>query len=86
MNSDQNSTRTENENVQMAVMANDIGYVRRSIDAANESITSLDKKISENYVTVERFQLVEKLVYGLVGLILIGVVGAIMTLVLRTPQ
>lgn len=86
MNNDQNSTRTENENVQMAVMANDIGYVRRSIDAANESITTLDKKISSSYVTVERFQLVEKLVYGLVGLILIAVVGAIMTLVLRTPQ
>lgn len=72
------STRTNMEDTQMAVMANDLGYVRKAVDVLNE-------KIDHNYVTKAEFEPIRKLVYGLVGLILIAVVGAVMTLVLRKP-
>lgn len=70
------STRTQREDTQIAVMANDLGYVRKAVDSLND-------KIDNNYVTKEEFKTVKQIVYGFVGLILIAVVGAIMTLVLR---
>lgn len=72
------TTRTPGEVTQIAVMANDLGYVRKAVDSLNE-------KIDNNYVTKEMFEPIQKIVYGLVGLILIAVVGALMTLVLRKP-
>lgn len=72
------STRTESENTQIALMANDLGYVRKSIDV-------LTDKIDKNYVTKDEFEPIRKLVYGMVGLILVAVVGAVMTLILRKP-
>lgn len=72
------STRTNSEVTQMAVMANDLGYVRKAVD-------TLTDKIDANYVTKEQFEPIQKIVYGLVGLILIAVVGALMTLILRKP-
>jgi hypothetical protein len=72
------TTRTPAEDTQIAVMANDLGYVRKAVDNLND-------KIDSNYVTKEMFAPIQKIVYGLVGLILIAVVGAIMTLILRKP-
>lgn len=72
------STRTPKEETQIAVMANDLKYVVKSVD-------DLNHKIDSNYVTKEQFAPVQRLVYGLVGLILVAVVGAVMAIVLRRP-
>lgn len=40
---------------------------------------------SVNWITIERYAPVERLVYGLTALILVGVVGAIITMVVRSP-
>lgn len=70
------STRTQGENTQIALMAQDIVYIKKSVD-------DLALKVDHNYITKDEFQPVKQLVYGLVGLILTAVIGAIMALVLR---
>ena len=77
------TTRTPREDTQIAVMANDLKYVVKSVD-------DLSHKIDNSYVTkdafgvaTERLSRLEKVVYGAVGLILITVLGGLMTLILR---
>lgn len=53
-----------------------IGYIQRDISQINQ-------KLDHNYVTKEEFAPVKTLVYGMVGLILTAVVGALITLVIR---
>jgi len=61
---------------QIAVMANDLQYIKSEIHDL--------KDLQQNsYVTKERFLPIEKIVYGLVVLILIAVVGALINLVIR---
>jgi hypothetical protein len=55
------------------------GDVRHMQIALDEIKLKLDNK----YVTVEAFQPVKSLVYGMVGTILVAVVGALVALVLR---
>lgn len=72
-----NSTRTPKEDTQIAVMANDLGYVRKAVDNLND-------KIDHNYVTKEEFKPVKQLVYGFVALALTAVVMAVLQYVVRT--
>jgi len=46
-------------------------------------IIKINDKLESHYVTVEEFDPIRKVVYGLVGLILTGVVGALITLVIQ---
>lgn len=48
-----------------------------------EAINEFRKEIKTCYVSIDRFIPVEKLVYGLTGIILIAVVGAILALVIN---
>lgn len=71
------------ENVQtrsegVAVIANDISYIKRDL-------TDIKAKLEANYVTHEEFEPIKKIVYGLVGLILVAVVTAVLTLVIMKP-
>lgn len=66
----------EGEHTKLAVMANDVGYIKKAID-------DLTLKVDHNYVTKEEFQPVKSIVYGMVALILIAVVGALIALVVR---
>lgn len=58
------------------VIANDIGYIKRDVN-------DIKNKLEQEYVTKEAFEPVRKLVYGLVGLILIGVIVAVLALVIK---
>lgn len=66
----------KSEETQLAVIATDIGYIKKAMD-------KLDSKVSSHYVSKEEFEPVKKIVYGLVGLILVAVAGAILGLVIR---
>ncbi len=66
----------ETQAVSIAVMKSDVSYVRKAVD-------DLTTKIDHNYVTKEEFTLVKNLVYGFVGLVLVAVVGAILSYVVR---
>lgn len=69
--------------VQLAVIATDISYMK-------SEITDLKRLVSDGYATkssldnaISRIKLLERAVYGLLGLIVIAVVGAIMRVVLK---
>ena len=54
-------------------------YMQRDIDEIKRTV----KEDKSGYVSREEFDPIKKIVYGLVGLILTGVIGALMTLLLR---
>lgn len=62
--------------VKMAEFGRDLSYIKSSVDDIKNSIDS-------DYVSKDEFEPIKKIVYGLVGLILIAVVGALMTLVIQ---
>lgn len=57
-------------------MANDISYIKKSIDDMNS-------RLDHHYVTKDEFDPIKKLVYGMVALVLSGIVTAVMTLVVK---
>lgn len=62
--------------IEIAVMFNDITYIK-------SEVTEIRKKLDSEYVTKSELDPIKKIVYGLVGLILVGVMGALLALVLR---
>ena len=68
--------KRQSDETNIAVIANDIIYIKKSIDDITE-------KLQQDLVTKVEFEPVKRLVYGLVSLILVAVVGTIMALVLQ---
>lgn len=60
----------------IALIQQDISYMKDKLDG-------VDQKISTHYVSREEFEPIKKIVYGMVGLILTAVVGALISLVLK---
>ncbi len=54
----------------------DMRYVRRDVEQIKEGL-------SKNYVTQEAFEPVKRIVYGLVALVLVGVVTALMAVIIK---
>jgi hypothetical protein len=65
-------TPQNSDEVQVAVMANDIQYIKKSIDEINAKLNG------DFYVTKNEFDPVKKVVYGLVGMTLVAVLGAVL--------
>ena len=63
------------KNIEIALIGNDIEYIKKEIEEINEK---LDKK----YVTKIEFEPIKRIVYGVVGIILTGVIGTNLGLVL----
>lgn len=57
--------------------------LKKDLEYIKEQVGQLREDIHTGYITRSEFEPVQKLVYGLVGLILVSVVGAIIALVLR---
>jgi len=60
--------------VQLAEMAKDISYIRGEV-------TEIKQKLEDDYVTKAEFDPIKKIVYGVVGIILTGVIVALLGLV-----
>jgi len=60
----------------IAVMANDILYIRKSIDKIYE-------KLENEYVTRNEFRPVKLIAYGLIGVLGSGIVGMIIVMVTK---
>jgi hypothetical protein len=58
------------------LLAKDITYIK-------EKVVIIEKNLENKYVTQDQFAPVKNIVYGLVTLILIAVVGALLTLIIR---
>lgn len=68
--------KTPNGGVDIKVIQNDVGYIR-------DDVKEIKYSLQQNYVTKDQFDPVRKIVYGLVGLILVAVVGALLALVVK---
>jgi len=69
-------TTNESQDTQIAVMATDIKYLIREVG-------EIKKKLEADYVTRQEFEPIKKFVYGLITIVLVGVIGAILTLVIK---
>jgi ABC-type phosphate transport system permease subunit len=68
--------RQMSDETNIAVMASNVADIKNTV-------SKIENRLDYNYVTKEAFDPVKKLVYGLVGLILISVVVALLALVLK---
>lgn len=68
------TTPTGVTETKLAIIANDISYIKRDV-------ADIKTNVEHGYVTKDEFEPVRKLVYGLVGIILVAVVGALVGLV-----
>lgn len=71
-------TKSQSDTIdtKLAVMANNIEYIK-------SDIIEIKNQLKADYVTREEFGPIKKIVYGLVSLILVAVVGAMITLILK---
>ena len=60
----------QTDETKLAVIQNDVTYIKEKLNAIDSRVVSKDE-----------FEPIKKIVYGLVGLILVAVVGALMALV-----
>lgn len=70
---------------ELHVLGLDNATMRSKLDAIEKDLTLLSNSTLPRYVTMERYSLVEKVVYGMVGLILVSFMGAILALVVNKP-
>ena len=59
-----------------AVILNDLSYIKRDVKEIKDTL-------KKDYVTRSEFEPIKNVVYGVVGLMLTGVVGALITLILK---
>lgn len=60
-----------------------IAGLTKDIEFIKTEVVEIKEKLEKNYVTEDEFDPIRKIVYGLVGLILVAVVGALVTLVIK---
>jgi hypothetical protein len=66
----------DTSDTKIALIQQDISYMKDKLDG-------VDAKISTHYVSREEFEPIKKIVYGMVGLVLVAVVGALVSLVVK---
>lgn len=58
-----------------------VATLSAAIEYIKDSIDKIEKKLDNKYVTKDEFAPVKLIVYGLVGMILVAVIGAVIALV-----
>jgi hypothetical protein len=64
-----------NNKVDLALMAQDIKYIQKDV-------ADIKRRMEADYVTREEFDPIKKIVYGIIGLLLTGLVAALMRFLL----
>lgn len=57
-----------------ALIKQDLEYIARSVN-------KIEKKLEDDYVTKTEFDPIQRLVYGMVGLVMVTVLGALLAMV-----
>ena len=68
--------KNNSEKVELAVISTKVDYI-------SQAVGEIKHQLESEYITKAEFAPIQKIVYGMVGLILVGVIGALITLVLR---
>jgi len=63
----------------------DLAVIKEKVETMKSGIERIESRLERSYVTKEEFDPVKKIVYGLVGLILVAVVTALIALIIRKP-
>lgn len=58
-----------------ALIKQDLEYIARSVN-------KIEKQLEDNYVTKTEFAPIQRLVYGMVGLVMVTVLGALLAMVI----
>jgi hypothetical protein len=68
----------------------ELSKLRHELDTADRDIEGkvsvLEQKVDRTYVKLIEFEPVRKIVYGLVGAVLLSVIAALLALVIRSSQ
>jgi hypothetical protein len=64
---DQQDTRQDNQDVVLAVIKTDIGYIKQEVKDMSKSLSTNYWSRQEGEVILGRLKLLEKVVYGIVG-------------------
>lgn len=60
----------------VTIMKSDVGYIQKDV-------LQIKKELGNKYVTHTEMKPIKDIVYGMIGLILVAVVGAVMTIILK---
>lgn len=61
----------------------DVAVILNKVDYIQSEVRGIKVQLESEYVTKDRFQPVERIVYGLVSVILLAVLGALVALVIK---
>jgi len=83
----ENNTGTSSD-IKMALtlqkLGDQIGVIENvHIPQIKETLSKIEQQLEDDYVSRSEFMPVQRIVYGMVGIILVAVLGALITLVLR---
>ena len=67
----------------LAVMSEKMKNIENDISEIKLGINELIKKMDEKFVTKNEFTPIKQIVYGFVGLIVVAVIGALISLVVK---
>jgi len=60
----------------------DIALIAKDMAQVKETVKDIKSKLDADYVTRTEFEIVQKIVYGMVGVVLLGVLGAVIKLII----
>ena len=75
--------RGQSEEAIIAVMANDIATVKRDVKTTNDLLSNTYVTKDQHELTKDRLARIEKIVYTFLGVVLLAVLGAVMTIILN---
>jgi hypothetical protein len=70
---------------ELHLMGLDTATMRNKLDNIERDVEKIITHADTHYVSLNRYMPVEKVLYGMVGLILVSFVGALLALVVRVP-
>lgn len=75
--------KNTNSNTAIALIQKDIEFIKSEMSDVKSALSSMQQSYQQEFITRAEFAPVRQIVYGLVALILVAVVGALLTLVIR---
>ncbi len=68
---------------QLAVMASQMDRLQKDLSEIKTDVKQIRSDNENQFVTKDEFEPIKRVVYGMVSLVLVGVIGAILALVIR---
>lgn len=82
-NKDKVVTRKSDSAKEIGSLTTNLAVVLNQIVDMKDDIRDIKLKLDKEYVTQDQFNPVKQIVYGMVSIVLVGVIGAIVTLVIK---